>query len=819
MNIPPLSYLAPPLFSTGICAALALFAGQRKNVSGAASFAIILWIEAIWSLAHAGELAASGLDATVFFDNLQYITLDVIVIAGLVFALEYTGQTGRLRWWAWALLAVEPVINAILIWTDSAHHLFRANTALVDNGAIQALRYDYGAWGWISTTYAVLLILAALALLAGYGVRGVRISRRQTAIVLIGLSLPWWVGLSNMAGTLPWHDRDIFVYTFGISGPVLAVGLFRFRLFDLAPVARAAVIQHIDDGMMILDRQGRIIDMNPAAARITGGPATGEDAVRLLPEWETAREASPPGERVTTEIARTLNDQDRIFTLIASPLHNRRQALTGTLIMLHDITQTRQSETRYRQMFERNRAIQLLVDPHSGAIMDANPAAAAYYRYARRTLKTLNITDLCALPRDDVFAAMHQALAGTQTSFELRHRLSDGTIREVAIHSSPVDFQDRTLLYFIVTDIAERQQAENALRTNIRFLNTLIDTIPNPIFYKDREGRFQGCNQRLADDILGLPKERILGRTEYDLIPLHQQADMYHHGDMTLIERPGTWVYETRLRCANGQERDFIVNKATFVDANGQVAGIVAVMVDISTRKRAEEERELLIEDLNAFAHTVAHDLKNPLSAVIGMAGLLYEEFDLLPADEKIKLLRVIEEEGYAMSRIIDELLLLSSLRRSEQVSISPLNMASIVDTTLQRMDYLIRECGAQITLSRKDWPNALGYGAWVEEVWSNYVSNALKYGGSPPYVVLGADDPVDGMVRFWVRDNGPGIPPEAMDRLFTRFTRLDQTRARGHGLGLSIVQRIVTRLGGEVQAESLPGEGSLFSFTLPRAP
>jgi signal transduction histidine kinase len=122
-------------------------------------------------------------------------------------------------------------------------------------------------------------------------------------------------------------------------------------------------------------------------------------------------------------------------------------------------------------------------------------------------------------------------------------------------------------------------------------------------------------------------------------------------------------------------------------------------------------------------------------------------------------------------------------------------------------------------------WPVARGYGPWVEEVWANYISNAVKYGGQPPRIELGAtplppaNESGEGRVRFWVRDNGPGITPEDQARLFTPFTRLDQVRAAGHGLGLSIVRRIVEKLGGEVSVESQVGQGSTFSFTLPAAP
>jgi signal transduction histidine kinase len=114
-------------------------------------------------------------------------------------------------------------------------------------------------------------------------------------------------------------------------------------------------------------------------------------------------------------------------------------------------------------------------------------------------------------------------------------------------------------------------------------------------------------------------------------------------------------------------------------------------------------------------------------------------------------------------------------------------------------------------------WPAAVGYAPWIEEVWINYLSNALKYGGQPPVVELGADVQDDDWIRFWVRDNGPGILPDDQARLFTPFTRLSQVDLEGHGLGLSIVRRIVEKLGGEVGMESdTTGSGSLFYFTLP---
>jgi signal transduction histidine kinase len=167
------------------------------------------------------------------------------------------------------------------------------------------------------------------------------------------------------------------------------------------------------------------------------------------------------------------------------------------------------------------------------------------------------------------------------------------------------------------------------------------------------------------------------------------------------------------------------------------------------------------------------------------------------------------------MNNLISELQLLAGIRHSN-VEFNLLNMDDIVARARQRLTHVIEERQAHI-IAPAEWPVAWGYGPWVEEVWVNYIDNALKYGGEPPQVELGATLQADEWVRFWVRDNGPGLPPEKQTQVFQPFIRLDQIKTEGHGLGLPIVRHIVKKLNGQVGVESqgVPGEGSTFMFTL----
>jgi two-component system sensor histidine kinase/response regulator len=224
-------------------------------------------------------------------------------------------------------------------------------------------------------------------------------------------------------------------------------------------------------------------------------------------------------------------------------------------------------------------------------------------------------------------------------------------------------------------------------------------------------------------------------------------------------------------------------------------------------------------EELDAFAHTVAHDLKNPLNQIVGYAEMLEQYYATLSSVERMKSVGGIARSGRKMNSIIEELLLLAGVRKTK-VQLVPVDMGQTIAQVQQRLTHLIQEYQAEIVLPAA-WPTALGYAPWIEEIWVNYLSNGCKYGGTPPRLALGGDALPDGRARFWVHDNGDGLTSEEQSRLFTPFTRLDQARARGYGLGLSIVRRIAEKLGGQVGVESdgVPGQGSTFYFTLPAAP
>ncbi|MBN1579396.1 MAG: hybrid sensor histidine kinase/response regulator [Anaerolineae bacterium] len=272
---------------------------------------------------------------------------------------------------------------------------------------------------------------------------------------------------------------------------------------------------------------------------------------------------------------------------------------------------------------------------------------------------------------------------------------------------------------------------------------------------------------------------------------------------------------------AQDKIKAFTVGGVDYITKPFRLEEVLARVDAHMTIRNLQKNLQDQVAELDAFAHTVAHDLKNPLGIVVGYSEMLEAYYKEIEPEQARQHLHLIAQAGRKASNIIDELLLLANVRQTETMDMEALNMGEIVTSAQQCLSDMIAASRAKISIP-DEWPIAIGYGPWVEEIWVNYISNAIKYGGKPPSVQLGAKAFTSGgvpSIRFWVRDNGPGLDKKEQVLLFAQFTRLHRTRADGHGLGLSIVRRIAERLNGEVGVKSQAGQGSVFWFTLPGIP
>lgn len=360
----------------------------------------------------------------------------------------------------------------------------------------------------------------------------------------------------------------------------------------------------------------------------------------------------------------------------------------------------------------------------------------------------------------------------------------------------------------------KRRRVQDALRESRGRYRLLAENSTDIISRQTLTGMYQYVSPA-CKTLLGFDIEEMIGKPVLDFI-YPDDRELVKEATRPGQDCPATVTVTYRAVCKHGGFIWLETVSKTVCDEKDRPVEIVAVSRDVTERVELTQKLREHNKELDAFSHTVAHDLKNPVSTVISYTDFLIGAWDKLDETKIKDFIQNIKSVGQKGLYIIDELMLLATVRKGE-IELQALDIPKIIEQVLQRLNLMIEEYDGQVSVP-ESWPVATGYAPWIEEVWTNYLSNALKYGGRPPQVEIGATPQTDGMIRFWVRDNGKGLTAEEQACLFAEFVRLDEVRIEGHGLGLSIVRRIIDKVGGEVGVESQPGNGSTFWFTLPAA-
>lgn len=346
----------------------------------------------------------------------------------------------------------------------------------------------------------------------------------------------------------------------------------------------------------------------------------------------------------------------------------------------------------------------------------------------------------------------------------------------------------------------------------------IIKNLSDGIIVIDMADRIVDANPAFRI-ITGIYQQQIIGKS-FEVLNKFIPSDFNHCRERssteTIIEvNNDIRHYEVTFSPVDLNDQKRIGRIFIFHDITKRKNALDSAMISNNLQRNEIREKEKLIQDLDAYARSVAHDLKNPISGLLGLRDLLREDVINNRTAEALELIEIVHEQGLKMYKIVDDLLLLSRIRNEDLKSL-PLDMSSIIKEALKRLNGHNSHDHFSIE-TPKLWPSVLGHPQWVEEVWFNLISNAIKYGGNPPSIKIGYDKINGSCYRFWIQDNGNGLPSESLSKLFCDFERLGNNNREGHGLGLSIIKRIVEKLGGEVMAtsENCPDKGCIFSFTL----
>ncbi|HEW97684.1 MAG TPA: response regulator [Beggiatoa sp.] len=431
---------------------------------------------------------------------------------------------------------------------------------------------------------------------------------------------------------------------------------------------------------------------------------------------------------------------------------------------------------------------------------------ANLYRYIAKPLVDL----------DDFYLTIKEALNSYFQARKLDQFYADLEVkiakRTGELHEKNVELQQ---------EIIERQQAEEQLQSHFQLLQTLMDTIPIPIFYQDAKGKYLGCNTAFST-FVGTTSEQLIGKTVvYDDVVSKKSANFYNEADQELIRHPGS--DEMKIRHADGSEREVIFHKATFIKANGEVGGIVGALIDITERKRieaqlqqAKQAAEMANQAKSIFLANMSHELRTPLNAILGYTQLYQRDSTL--TKQQLEGIDIIHRNGEYLLTLINDILDLSKIEANKiEIAPSAINFGNFLKEITEL--FQMRALNKDIHFSYETL-SALPKGILVDEtrlrqILINLLSNAIKFTqqGKVSFKIGYHHD----KLRFQVEDSGIGLKPEELSKIFLPFQQVGDPRswAQGTGLGLSITKKRVEMMGGELQVESTFGLGSLFWFEL----
>ncbi|MBL8089198.1 MAG: PAS domain S-box protein [Anaerolineales bacterium] len=405
---------------------------------------------------------------------------------------------------------------------------------------------------------------------------------------------------------------------------------------------------------------------------------------------------------------------------------------------------------------------------------------------------------------------------------EIRTFAKDGSIRWERVFAHPVWNEKENRLVGIVgavQDVTQQKIAEAKLREMLLQQSALLNNIPDIAWLKNREGRYIAVNQPFLK-LPTLQTKDVIGKTVFEVF-VKETAEKFHQADIKVITTKQSITTEESVIDSQGKTLWTETTKTPIFDTTGEVVGTTGISRDITERKNAELERERLIQELEAkntelerFTYTVSHDLKSPLVTITGFLNYLEKSARAGDFEKFNNDVNRIQQAVNKMQILLKDLLELSRIGRMMNEPVET-TFSEIVREALAIVEGNIKARNVKIEFEDNHY-KIFGDKIRLVEVFQNLIENAVKFMGDQPHPLIRIGSIVDSKkpITFFVQDNGIGIDPKFIDRIFGLFNKLD-TETSGSGIGLTLVKRIIEVHGGKIWVESELGKGSTFYFTL----
>ncbi len=597
------------------------------------------------------------------------------------------------------------------------------------------------------------------------------------------------------------------------------------------------IVENSPDLVAIIDVNGRIVTANHQFRESFGYQDLRDIARRnifefILPEEvERAREdyALLKKKGIVRNLEYHVLKGDGTYVPVefsASKMTDAEGNAIGFFAIARDITKRkmlekalRESEERYRELVENQGEGISFVDGEENFVF-ANPASEEIFGVPPGTLPGRNLREFTDESTFKMIREQTRArMSGKKSTYEIKIIRPDGEKRWIRLTAMP-RFDENgsfTGAFGVFSDITQRKFMEEALKESEEKYRAFIQSASDAIISCDSEGIIISWNKG-ARDIFGYEEEEALGRSIRMLMP-EEKMESYIETLRSSISGSGETLagrlIETYGRRKDGSIFPLELSSASWETARGTF--YTGIIRDITQRKIMEQELRLANRELNAYAHTVSHDLRSPIATIEGYAQLATKACEEGDRELEKKSLETIRRLTGRAIHLIDSLLEYAKSGKLEG-EMTEVNPGEIIAETLMEYNESIHNSGVEVTVKER-FPNVIADPVKLHQVFSNLLGNALKFMGDNPHPQVEIDwETREGMLEVSVRDNGIGIHPDLKEKIFEPFRRFNHKRDPGLGIGLSTVKRAVEAWGGSIWMESAPGRGSSFFFTIPLA-
>jgi len=550
-----LLFLLPYLLSVAITTSVFFYTWRHRQVRSAQAYAWYVAGQILWGLGYIFELVSPELSGKIFWDQFQYVAGLIILISFPVFTIQYTETTISRPKLLLGLSFIVPISFIVFLLTDSQHHLLYPSAFLDNTYIFPELRYDFTWLVYAYAGYSYLVSFIGLILLIRRFIYPHRLYRSQILTIAFGFSLPLVFTFLTTVGVDFMPFRDVSPFTFAAGNIVVSWGLFRYKLFDIVPIARDIVVENINDLVFVFDNQDRLVDINRIALeaitkeekQVIGLPGT-----TVLEKWPEIPEIFSNPENSISEI--TVNDSEGTFhyEVNSTLIYNKLGRYIGRAFVSRDVTERvalesnlkklneeleervekrteelRESEGRYRRLAENAPDIIFRYTLSPIQILEyINPAVERILGYSPEEcyadpLLMLNMTH----PDDaDLMIELMQSLEPPDKPIIMRWIGKDNVVHWMESRIVPIYDEENQIIAVegLTRDITVRRQAEESLRESEERLRAIVDEAPfgAHLYELESDGRlvFVSAN-RSADQILRFDHQQFIGKTIEEAFP------------------------------------------------------------------------------------------------------------------------------------------------------------------------------------------------------------------------------------------------------------------------------------------------------------